>query len=224
MSIQRISGSRPRQALRLRPVPDKLRKYIELANVLPPGEDPPEMLPAQLPVQAVTDEQWQWVAATIGDLMARFPRFRDFMKGFDLEADPPVEAYHKAHSVRVARDVLGALARCDKGKLDNVNIPLGAYLESLVLGRADGRGRLVIERSPLLEALERVEIGRIRTCKRCRVIFWAGRLDMTCCSSPCTRAERQRRWREGFKEKYKVQRMGKEQADAQEHPSRVPSR
>ena len=215
-SVQRLSLSRSRQASRLRPVPDKLRDYIRLANVIPQKEDLPELLPepiAQLSIQAATPEQWNWVVTTIRDQMAQFPLFRTFMKDVDLRQNPPVEAYRKAHDLKVIRDVLRTLARCNKEKLVTESLPIGAYLESLVTVRTDPEGRLQIERSRLLEALDGVEIVRIRICKRCRQIFWAGRVDMTCCSSPCTHAERQRRWREKFLKKYKLQRATKAQAE-----------
>jgi len=185
ISVQRVSHSHNRQASRLKPVPDELRYYIQLANILPPDEDVPDLLPepiAQLSIQAVTPEQWEWVVTTIRDQMVKFPLFRNFMNDVDLRKNPPVEAYRRAHHLKVIRDVLGVLARCNKERLVSESLPIGAYLESLITVRADLEGRLQIERSPLLAALDGVEIVRIRQCKRCRQIFWAGRVDMMCCS------------------------------------------
>jgi hypothetical protein len=39
------------------------------------------------------------------------------------------------------------------------------------------------------EAINGVEVWRIRECLYCLDIFWAGRLDKFCCSKPCNRAE-----------------------------------
>jgi hypothetical protein len=46
-----------------------------------------------------------------------------------------------------------------------------------------GKLRLVIDE--LTQALDGVEIDRVRECKLCKRIFWAGRKDKKCCSDRC---------------------------------------
>lgn len=43
--------------------------------------------------------------------------------------------------------------------------------------------------------LPREEVCRIRICRRCADLFWAGRFDKICCSKPCAHAYRQFRYR-----------------------------
>jgi hypothetical protein len=210
--VQNIQRSTTRQASRLRSAPEQLRKYIDIANLLPPRESPPELLPAGAPVAEVTVAQWSNVVTAIGDLIKRFPRFGQFMKGVDLRQYPPVEAYRRCRDFAVVRDVMFALARSDKTKLAE-SIPIATSLEGLVSISANQNGILRLERMPLLQAIEGIEASRVRQCPICRNIFWAGRIDQPCCSTPCAKICRTRRWREGYIEKYKVQRCGKAETE-----------
>src|ERR1700724_1124516 len=79
-----------------------------------------------------------------------------------------------------------------------------------VIGRRDGRLR--VEHHPPLRALEGVEESRIRECARCHQIFWAQRSDQLCCGRRCAHILRTRRWRQGYEEKYHLQRVRKANA------------
>ena len=49
----------------------------------------------------------------------------------------------------------------------------------------DPDGKLRVELDEISRALEGVDATRIRECEVCRRIFWAGRIDMVCCSHRC---------------------------------------
>ena len=57
-------------------------------------------------------------------------------------------------------------------------------------------GKLSVKLAPFLEALQGLEVERLRICPICSQIFWAGRLDKSGCSENCSRVLRQRRLRE----------------------------
>jgi hypothetical protein len=159
-------------------------------------------------VGSVTSEQWNWVREVILDLMKKFPLFRRHMKGIDLRQDPPLQAYRRAHFIKQVRNVLRTLARYGRSPTTE-SLPIGAYLESLVFAKIDNKGRLHVEHTRLLRAIEGVEINRIRLCKICRKIFWAGRADKDCCSHKCAGVSRTRKWRERYPEAYKQQRISR---------------
>src|SRR3984893_3699571 len=73
-----------------------------------------------------------------------------------------------------------------------------------VIDRRDGRFR--VEHHPLLQALEGIEVSRIRECAICHQIFWAQRADQPCCTRRCAHILRTRRWRKRYPKKYKIQR------------------
>jgi hypothetical protein len=110
--------------------------------------------------------------------------------------------------MKQVRDVFRVLSRRSKYPTTET-LPIGAYLESFIFARIDEEGRLRIERTQLLRAIEGVEIGRIRICDICRKFFWAGRIDQSCCSHKCTGVKRTRNWRANYFLKYKQQRVSR---------------
>ena len=67
-------------------------------------------------------------------------------------------------------------------------------------------GKFSLRTPPLFSALEGIEIKRVNECQICYQFFWAGRLDMKCCSAKCSHALRSRNYRRAYKEKYAYQR------------------
>ena len=182
--------------------------FIDLANVLPPTEWPPDFFPPSTPLQSIPSEEWIRARKIIQDLMNRFPRFRKYMRGVDLQQEPPVQAYNRARFIKQVREVLRTLAR-HGGKPTTESLPIAAYLESLAFAEIDKTGRFHLELTPLLRAIDGAEVGRIRVCRICRNLFWAGRTDQVCCSGKCAGANRTRKWRERYPEKYKQQRISR---------------
>lgn len=72
-------------------------------------------------------------------------------------------------------------------------------------------GLIHIETNKLAEALQGVDIDRLRICPVCNRIFWAKRNDQKACSNKCSGNLRIRKYRENYLEKYKQQRIKKEQ-------------
>jgi len=103
--------------------------------------------------------------------------------------------------------------------------PFEAY-EYLALGQrllrdiAHGRlaqgtlSRHLVRRSTLLaecfDEKEKVEFARIRECAICKNIFWAGRKDLEACPGDCARSLTNHRYHKKYLEKYKQQRIQKQ--------------
>jgi hypothetical protein len=65
---------------------------------------------------------------------------------------------------------------------------------------------------PIIEELENIDNLRIRQCSRCGTLFFAGRLQQSACPEPCAHILRTQRWRAGYRENYKLQRIKKAKA------------
>jgi hypothetical protein len=57
-----------------------------------------------------------------------------------------------------------------------------------------------VQMSPFARAIEGAEIDYIRYCETCGKIFYAGRKNQPCCTPKCAKAQRQKRWRQRYKE------------------------
>lgn len=80
---------------------------------------------------------------------------------------------------------------------------LGQSLQDVVLNIAlieyaylDNDGIIRLPSNPLAEAINGIEVARIRACLICRKLFWATRKDKRCCSEEHARIVRQRQVRE----------------------------
>jgi len=73
-------------------------------------------------------------------------------------------------------------------------IDAGAYLE--ITKERTVRVRM----SPFANAIKGAEIDYIRYCETCGKIFYAGRKNQQCCTVKCAKAQRQKRWRQRYKE------------------------
>jgi len=72
-------------------------------------------------------------------------------------------------------------------------IDAGAYLE--ITKERTVRVRM----SPFANAIKGAEIDYLRYCETCGKIFYAGRKNQPCCTPKCAKAQRQKRWRQRFK-------------------------
>ena len=59
---------------------------------------------------------------------------------------------------------------------------------------------VTVRMSPFARAIQGAEIDYIRYCETCGNIFYAGRKNQQCCTVKCAKAQRQKRWRQRFKE------------------------
>jgi hypothetical protein len=106
-------------------------------------------------------------------------------------------------SLRSTRKTMYRLAEIG----ENPEPYLGKTLEDVVIGipllveyaYLDKDGKLHRSLNRFAEALEGVEVSRIRACLICRRLFWANRKDKQCCSEEHSRIIRQRQVRENQK-------------------------
>ena len=60
--------------------------------------------------------------------------------------------------------------------------------------------RVTVAMSSFASAVAGIEIDYLRECQTCGNIFYAGRQNQNCCSVKCAKAQRQKRWRQRFKD------------------------
>jgi len=65
----------------------------------------------------------------------------------------------------------------------------------------DGNGNIRFELSPYAEALQGVNISRLRVCDICEKFFWASRKDTFACSKKHSKVRQMRLLRENWKDK-----------------------
>ncbi len=223
MSVQQVQRRRGRQASRLRAAPQVLQQFIELVNFVPPKQEWPE-LPDFFDV-------WGEVASgRSGKGLAQWERMindlpthlRDHIGPVRL--DTAMAVYDVYSLLRVARKTLRYIAHMDKSAGSvHPKFPASGVLR-LSVGQG---GRIQIVHGALIGALEGVEAARIRECRICSRIFWAGRIDQLCCSRRCASDLRTRRWRSGYPKNYRhrrakkrqVRRLAKEQQQREEPKS-----
>lgn len=113
----------------------------------------------------------------------------------------------RCRQLKTIRSILYTVARLhSNNQLSTTSVPVAPYLENLVSVKTDAGGNLRIQHDPLLQALEGVEVSRIRECPICGALYWAGRLNQPACTGKCAHVLRQRRYRENYLERYKLQR------------------
>lgn len=207
--------------LRIRPVPPSLKPYIDIANVLPaperlPGSEDRRKFPGvELPDWPILSilEAWSHDPEYIQILIDRFPPFREFMAGAQLDEAFPSEAWRRCCQLHEVRSVLYTIARRVKKERSGLRLTIPAGFDKAVTVYSNQSGTLQLELHPFLKALIDVEIARIRECPICGNVYWAGRIDKPSCSSRCDNALRQQRWRDGYPEKYKLQRIARAEAE-----------
>jgi hypothetical protein len=197
------------QASRLKPAPSPLKELINLVNSVPlerkllTERDIDRMLKEQVadPVRENWEAAYHRVIQNLPD------QVREFIGPVD---EKPLEEIAERYSSYItARKVLVAIAR-NNAKPRQFSMPPEAKgIEITVSLTTDAKGRILFSTKELLAALTKVEMSRIRQCPICKRIFWAGRIDQKCCNSQCAHAQRSRRWREQYVDRYKLQRCGK---------------
>lgn len=93
-----------------------------------------------------------------------------------------------------------------------------AYLQRINLHSGidvDDRGFIRLNKDIFIAAVEDVDARRIKECPICRKLFWAGRITQQGCSTACSHALRNRRYRARYKD-YLVRRHLKESASSQQ--------
>jgi hypothetical protein len=75
-------------------------------------------------------------------------------------------------------------------------LPMGGLCQASVDLVVDGHGQIEFSKNPVLEALVGVRADRIRSCKICKRVFWAPRVNSECCNERCRKTYNQRSSRE----------------------------
>jgi hypothetical protein len=145
--------------------------------------------------------------------------FRDYILGLPdskfLDAISALQdAVSRYENFREAR-----LKLCGVAKINNLSPGLREFerfLESLGAGtrtEIDEQGRVRFIKDWFGEAAEGEEAARIRECRVCQQVFWAGRIDQSCCKPRCADILRKRNKRKRDAEQRledKVQRVENE--------------
>ncbi len=231
--VQQNAGKSSRQALRSRPVPEEIRKAIELENHVPPDQTIPtfnEFFHAILREQRSVAEREHNKKQQDLERGGK-PSYENSAEDWRLEAHQTViqklpeslqefigpithetidEAYGKVYFFSQTIDLIRKIADLNRA---NDGSPFSYSIETTLILKTDDKGRFINSPPPLLEALEGVEVARIRACQFCGKVFWAGRIDQSCCSHQCAGNLRARRWRERYEEKYKEQRYKKNEKE-----------
>jgi hypothetical protein len=200
-----------------RRAPEDLEFWLDLIQDIPPAQElldwgsPETSGSGNLVVELLT--AWD---AVISKLPYRGQRYVRFDRDNLLQRDV-VASHERYRLLKVALNALRMIAR-NKGTASIT----GTDFSGLIGLRINAKGGIEFELSPVYKALQGVEAGRIRECKNfnCRRIFWAGRLDQSCCNKKCANIRRVRKWRENYLEVYKQNRLEKEDQSPKAGPAR----
>jgi hypothetical protein len=126
-------------------------------------------------------------------------RFRDYILGLPdsqyLDALTSLEnAISRYENFREARLKLCGVASINKlspGRLREFERFLGS-LGAGMRTEIDKQGRVRFIKNWFGEAAEGEEAARIRECGVCQQVFWAGRIDQSCCKPRCADIQRKR--------------------------------
>jgi hypothetical protein len=79
--------------------------------------------------------------------------------------------------------------------------------------RIEADGTAYLQKSLFSDAIDGIDVRRIRLCEVCENLFWAKRLDQVFCSKACSGLQRVQRWREKSAE-YELNRFQNEEKRA----------
>jgi hypothetical protein len=122
---------------------------------------------------------------------------------------------------RESREILLNLIKRNKSKFDQSHFREALFARPIRISgciTVDDNGRIQLLVGRLAQMLDGAEVERIRQCKMCEEIFWAGRLDQETCTRRCTNLFHQHKRRyqtDGDKLAYKMRRIEREQKKAQ---------
>ena len=227
--MRTFQGRNGQQASRLRPVPPKLGSLLDRVNMLPPRlslmsfNDALLLAESQSAEAVGLDRARKALNLCLDGLREedRPPKkFRDYILGLPdsqyLDAISSLQdAISRYVNFREARLKLCGVANINKlspGRLREFE----RFLESLAAGtrtEIDEQGRIHFIKDWFGEAAEGEETARIRECGVCQYVFWAGRIDQSCCKPHCADIFRKRNKRKrdaAMRLKDKVQRIQNE--------------
>ena len=208
--------------------PERLEELIRMVNQVPDGLQTIDQLHYKVILEHEFPEQIQKEAELLRDEIGKLPNeLQEFVGNCPLPCRLPPD-YTPADldatvSAEMQRDKASRKYRyLLEGKQMLTHIAEGQWLENIGPFRmlasnwlsVDANGLIELQTPPLLECVQGVEAQRIRKCPVCEKIFWAERKDQQGCSVPCSHALRNRKYRRSYSEKYKLQRMLKQNTTA----------
>ena len=170
-----------------RPRPE-LEEIIRLANLLPDSAPP-------LPL---TDERINSLPPELNDYLtkeyeAQYAESEDYTHSWAY-----MEWQYK--EIVEARDALRQLMREAQEVSDEETIYFHESIDAGAYLLISKERTVKVQMSPFALAIKGAEIDYLRYCETCRKIFYAGRKNQPCCSPKCAKAQRQKRWRQRYKE------------------------
>lgn len=204
---------------RLKPPPKKLAAILRIVDLIPPEIEPTDIKEVLVPeLDKLNQEKGEseeyldlWteiVGKAIDSCLTDLPDgFRAYVwqEGERAEdADPDdiaAEALMRYTLFLFARPSLRYLAMLAKKSPASrqsylLTHPLGMQSDVII----DNQGTIRVVNDEFLDAIDGVEITRIRECEICNRIFWAGRINQSACSTACAHALRNRRYRARYKD------------------------
>lgn len=211
-----------RQELRTRPEPEFVAHIIKVVNGVPEPQADPGMSGGSRDLLSEALEKTEpespnsWGAPGV----ACIRNIVDSSWGSDARAyvlaseefNDMLDLYRSALGFR---DLLYCIAEQNsKSVSENVatgtySLPVSAKLMSTltlqmrpVTTKGPPSGAEIVPSGPLRQCLNELELSRIKRCAygNCRNLFWAGRLDRSCCSEVCRNAYRQKMHRDRQRE------------------------
>jgi hypothetical protein len=213
---QHLQGRTRQQALRfLKPVPEGLADYINLANIVPHEpymrriNDSPhvsfvgELRNVDMKSIDISDRWQDETFDLILSYLKDFPDYvRDYFISFAAEVGKmgAIQHYEEIQQAHERLRVIVRLVReAEESKITNKPPPFRPFalpIETFIF--LDDQGRLRVSMDDFAAAVRNIEAWRIRNCANCKRFFWAGRKDQKCCSKKCNGAYRVRRFREAY--------------------------
>lgn len=203
-----IQAKKGQQASRLRPLPQRLGSLLDHINMLPPGLTLMSFNDALLMAESQSSETigidkaklaLNFCLSGLSDEERPPECFRDYVLGLpdSMYLDPMsalYEAVKRYVSFRTARLKLCGMARLNRLRPGRIS-EFEAFLDSLGAGtrtEIDQEGRIRFVKDWFGEVAEGEEAARIRECAVCERVFWAGRIDQSCCNPRCADILRKR--------------------------------
>jgi hypothetical protein len=212
--IQRKATKKGKQALHqyFKPAPEALERYIRIVNSLPSVTDKSMLfltIPGGMFSEVLNDPKASEVKDEI--IEAQYFQWIKFVKSLPPEIGqfylPPDFESHKPednkarfeflewshYRVEYFNQLKNALKGLSKFKDDDIAFNINFPRDTSIF--IDAEGVINIRTPAFLQAIDGVEITRIRECPVCSSIFWAGRTTQQCCTPRCSNIFRVRRHR-----------------------------
>jgi hypothetical protein len=169
-------------------LPPELEEIIRVVNLLP--ENPPPL--------PLTTEDANSLPPALSEYLnelyeAEYEHSEDYTHSWDY-----MEWQYR--EIVEAREALQQLMREATEVTDEQTIYFHDSIDARAYLSISKDRRVRVEISSFARAVAGIEIDYLRNCQTCANIFYAGRKNQQCCTVKCAKAQRQKRWRQRFKD------------------------